>query len=65
MGHINNITLSRYENAFVIQILEPYVEYEVSIRAMNLVGKSSGYVTGKTKTEPKVKFIKYIILFSL
>jgi hypothetical protein len=55
-GKSDNCTVSENKNQFVIENLEACAEYEVSVRAVNEEGESSGAVTGKTKTETEGKY---------
>jgi hypothetical protein len=55
-GKNNSSIQSLWVNNFVINDLESYEEYEVSVRAVNEKGESSNAVRRKTKTETKGKY---------
>jgi hypothetical protein len=46
---------------YIIEDLESYEEYEVTVRAVNEKGESSDAVKRKTKTETKGKYLKHFL----
>jgi hypothetical protein len=59
-GKYGSSIVSWEAHSFVIENLESFEEYEVSLRAVDENGDSSLSVTGKTKTVPKGKYTHHI-----
>jgi hypothetical protein len=51
--------VSGWRESFVIAELEANEEYEVSVRTVDEKGDSVGFVTKKTKTESKGKYLTH------
>jgi hypothetical protein len=57
-GNNDSIIVSGEKNSFVIRDLKACVEYEVSVKAMNVNGESSGAVTRYMETESNGNYQK-------